>query len=237
MAEKPAPTQAQPVPKKRKKKLPTKKIFFGGIITALIIFGGFYFVQYNTLNAKYKDLTLSADEKNKQTAAEVAKLIDLPKDETPTVYAVKDKDKLADTKAAKEFFEKAQNDDVVLAYQKADLAVIYRPGEKRIIKTDNYQKFLAASSPITVAIIAPGDQQGTLVQQLESKFGNVQIVKKDAPKILNGQSYVVDLSGTNAKTAQDLATQLGLQVGALPEGETKPEGAVLAVVVAPAPPI
>jgi hypothetical protein len=51
--------------------------------------------------------------------------------------------------------------------------------------------------------------------------------------VLNGQSYVVDLTGANAKTAQDLATQLGVQVGALPEGEAKPTGALFAVVIAP----
>ena len=199
----------------------------------LALFGGFYFVQYQKVNDKYQEVTLSNDEKNKRTAAKVAKLIDLPKDETPVVYVVKDKDKLTNTKAAKEFFDKAKNDDVVLAYAKADLAVIYRPSTNVIVKTDTYQKFAIASSPITIAIIAPQDQQQNLTNQLESKFGNVQIVSKDAPKVLNGQNYVVDLTGANAKTAQDLATQLGVSVASLPEGETKPSGALFAVVISP----
>jgi hypothetical protein len=190
-------------------------------------------VQYQRVNNKYQELSMTVDEKNKRTAAEVAKLIDLPKDETPVVYVVKDKEKLTTTKAAQAFFEKAKNDDVVLAYQKANLAVIYRPSGKLIVKTDDYQKFVAASSPITVVIVAPTDQQQSLTAQLEAKFGNVQIVNKAAPKVLNGQSYVVDLTGANAKTAQDLAAQLGVQVGALPEGESKPTGALFAVVIAP----
>lgn len=219
--------------KKSKKKFPLLK---GGLVllfVVLALFGGFYFVQYQKVNDKYQEVTLSNDEKNKRTAAKVAKLIDLPKDETPVVYVVKDKDKLTNTKAAKEFFDKAKNDDVVLAYAKADLAVIYRPSTNVIVKTDTYQKFAIASSPITIAIIANSDQQQNLANQLESKFGNIQIVSKETPKVLNGQSYVVDLTGSNAKTAQDLATQLGLQVGSLPEGETKPGGALFAVVIAP----
>lgn len=222
------------VAKKKKKKLPFVKVAAGVALVALVFFGAFYFVQYQRLNNKYQDLTMSTEEKNKRTAAEVAKLIDLPKDETPVVYVVKDKDKLADTKATKAFFEKAKNGDVVLAYQKANQAVIYRPSEKVIVRTDDYQKFVAASNPITVAIIAPADQQQTVQNQIESKFGNVQIINKAAPKVFNGQSYVVDLTGSNGKTAQDLAAQLGLQVGALPEGEAKPSGALFAVVVSPA---
>lgn len=218
---------------KRKRKLLIARILTGVGLVALVAFGAFYFVQYQNLNDKYQELTLSQEEKNKRTVAEVAKLIDLPKDETPVVYVVKDKEKLADTKATKEFFEKAQNDDVVLAYEKDNLAVIYRPSGKLIVKTADYQKFVAASNPITIAVVAPGDQQQALTSQLESKFGNVQIVSKELPKVFNGQSYVVDLTGTNAKTAQDLAVQLGIAVGSLPEGESKPTGALFAVVISP----
>lgn len=221
------------VQKKQKRKLPITKIIIAVVFVVLTIFGLFYFMQYQKVNDKYQEAILTPDEKNKRTAAEVAKLIDLPKDETPEVILVKDKDKLTATKASKDFFEKAANNDIVLAYQKGDLSVIYRPSEKRIIKSDTYQKFLSASTPITVAVIAPADQQATLAQQLETKFEQVQITTKEAPKVLNGQSYVVDLTGAYAKTAQDLASQLGLAVGTLPEGETKPTGALFAVVISP----
>lgn len=232
MAEKEAPAKTE-VLKKKKRKLPIVKILAGVLLVALVGFGAFYFVQYQKLNNKYQELTLSPDEKNKRTAAQVAKIIDLPKDETPVVVVVNDKDKLVNTKSMQAFFDKAQNGDQVLAYQKANIAVIYRPSEKRVIKSDTYQNFFAASNPITIAVIAPSDQQQNLASQIEGKNGNVQIVSKTAPKILNGQSYVVDLTGSNAKTAQDLAAQLGVQVGALPDGETKPTGALFAVVIAP----
>lgn len=231
MAEKEIPIKTKLL--KKRKRFPIAKVLIGVVFVGLIAFGGFYFVQYQKIDNKYNELSMTTDEKNKRTAAEVAKLIDLPKDETPVVYVVKDKDKLANTKATKDFFEKARNDDIVLAYKKGNIAIIYRPSGKLIVKTDDYQKFVAASSPITVAIIAPNEQQQSLATQIESKFGNVQIISKTSPKILNAQSYVVDLTGSNAKTAQDLATQLGLQIGNLPEGEPKPTDALFAVVIAP----
>jgi cell division protein FtsB len=221
------------VEKKTKRKLPILKLVTGISFVLLISFGVFYFVQYQKVNDKYQELSLTADEKNKRTAAKVAKIIDLPKDETPVVVQVNDKDKLIVTKSSSAFFDKSQNNDLVLAYQKANVAVIYRPGENRVIKSDTYQNFFAASNPITVAIIAPNEQQQSLTTQLESKFGNVQIISKNAPKVLNGQSYIVDLTGSNSKTAQDLASQLGMPVGTLPDGESKPSGALFAVVIAP----
>jgi hypothetical protein len=232
MAEKQAPQQTSTTSKKRKKKLPVAKTVKVVLVLGLVFFGAYYFVQYNKVSDKYAEAILTTEQKNQQIIDEVAKLMELPTDEKPTVYIVSDKKKLADTRAAKEFFEKAQNNDVVLAYQKADIAVIFRPSENRIVKSDNYQSFIAASTPIKVAIVAPADKQQELATQLEGKFANVQIISKKTPTILNGANYVADLSGTNAKTAQDLAAQIGFTVSALPEGEPKPEGAIFAIVVA-----
>ncbi len=233
MAEKTANTSAQTAPKRRKKKSPIGKFAYGGILIVLLGFGFFYFIQYQKVNDKYQEAVLTTEERDARTIAEIAKIIDLPKDEKPTyVRKVADKDKLNETRSAREFFEKAKNDDIVLAYEKANLSVIYRPSEKRIIKSDNYQNFLAASTVISVAVVAPQEKQDELVKQLESKFGNVKIVSKNLPKVLNGASYVVDLSGSNAKTASELAGQIGFSVSSLPEGETRPQGAVFAVVMA-----
>lgn len=232
MAEKEAPAKTE-VPKKKKRSLPVAKILVAVSLVALVAFGGFYFVQYQRVNNKYQELSMTDDQRNQKLVNDVAKIIDLPKDEKPALVSkVADKAKLNETKAMSSFYEKAINGDVILAFQKANISIIYRPSEKRVIKTDNYQNFLSASNVISIGVIAPNDQQPGLVAQLE-KFGNVQVVSKSTPKVLNGQSYVVDLTGANAKTAQDLAAQLGVQVGALPEGESKPTGALFAVVIAP----
>lgn len=60
---------------------------------------------------------------------EVAKLIDLPKGETPTIATVQDKTKLKD----QAFFANAQNGDKLLIYAQAKKAIIYRPAAHKVI--------------------------------------------------------------------------------------------------------
>lgn len=207
----------------------------GGILfVALVLFGGFYFVQYQRLQSKYAEATMTEDQRNQRTIDAVAKLINLPKDEKPTIIAVKDKDKLGNAPAVKKFFDQAQNGDIVLAYQKGDQAIIYRPGESRIVRTDNYNNFIAAANPIKLAIIAPADKQSDTEKSVYAKVLNVDVVSKQAPVAPSAVSYVADLSGNNAQAAQELASKLGLTVGQLPAEEKKPgNGASLVVVIAP----
>ncbi|HSX30131.1 MAG TPA: hypothetical protein VLE73_06240 [Candidatus Saccharimonadales bacterium] len=60
---------------------------------------------------------------------QVAKLIDLPKGETPTIATVQDKAKLKD----QAFFANAQNGDKLLIYAQAKKAIIYRATDHRVI--------------------------------------------------------------------------------------------------------
>jgi hypothetical protein len=184
------------------------------------------------VNNKYKNAVMTIDQRNQQTIAKVAKLMDLPKGENPVIYLVQDKSKLSSSETTKQFFATAQKDDVILTYQKANLSIIYRPSSKKIIKTDNYNNFWAAYFRIPVAILAQQDQQQATEKLISEKLLNIDIVSKQASKVASSKSMVVDLSGTNAKAAKELADKLGVPVGQLPEGETKPEGATLVVITA-----
>ena len=62
--------------------------------------------------------------------AEVGRLIDLPKDEAPTVANVSD---ASQAKKQSAFFNNAQNGDKVLMYVKAGEAILYRPSTNKII--------------------------------------------------------------------------------------------------------
>lgn len=227
---------AKPVKKTTSKKQIVWITVFAALLVSAIIFGSFFFVRYNQVNAKYKDAVMSQEDRNKQYLESIGKIIDLPKSEQPAyISLVKDKTKLGGAAVTKKFFESANDNDIVVAYKDANQSIIYRPSSNKIIKTDNYNNFLAAISPVSVAIIASADQQEAVKQQLAGKVLNIDVVSKVAPKVEVTQSYVADATGANAKAAQELADKLGLQVGQLPEGETKPEGATLIVVIASQP--
>ncbi len=87
-------------------------------------------------NLKQQVVKLNADPQTiikKQTddlITKVGKLIDLPKNESPTIANV------SDAEAAKKqspFFNEAQNGDKVLMYVKAGQAILYRPSTDKII--------------------------------------------------------------------------------------------------------
>jgi hypothetical protein len=215
----------------KKKSLIYKIVYLIVLVVALSAFG-FFLIRYLQVNHNYKEAIMTQEQRNQRTITAVGKIMDLPKDETPVIFQVQDKDKLGNSSVTKQFFEKAKNGDVILAYQKANMSIIYRPGEKRIVKTDNYTNFLAAANPIKIAIIAPTSQQSDTEKSITEKVLNVDIVAKNEAKVSEIQSYVADATGQNATAAKELAAKLNLPVGQLPDGELKPEGASLIVVIA-----
>lgn len=212
-------------------------VLYASVLVVAISFGTYFFIRYNQVNDKYQALQMTDDQKNQQYVAKIAKLYNVPKfqDEKPTVAIISDLSKLPDTVVGKKFFEGVKKDDIVIFYKKADLSIIYRPSENKIIRTDNYANALAATNTYKVAIIAPNDQQDSIVQKLQTSFGNISIISKSNPKASVTQGVVVDATGSNAKAAQELAEKLGLSVGQLPEGESKVDGATLIVVTASQP--
>lgn len=103
-------------------------ITIGLAITLLVVVGvaGYFAKSYYELRANPGK---AAESDTKHLTDAVGKLYDLPKDETPIVGKVSDKEKLKD----QPFFKNAKNNDDVLIYQKARIAIIYRASETKLI--------------------------------------------------------------------------------------------------------
>jgi hypothetical protein len=102
-----------------------------GLGVLVVVLAGTSLIFYN----QAKDLKINpqkaAQEENKKVIDAVAKLMVLPEGETPTIATVTDAEKL---KSQQAFFAKSVNGDKVLIYTGALKAVMYRPGDNKIIE-------------------------------------------------------------------------------------------------------
>lgn len=120
----------------RTPKKPSKNLFIGVVVLALIAACGYMVYDRSKLAKEVNKLSqsqeqqVSPEDEAKQLASEVGKLIDLPSDEVPTIATVTDASKVQD----KPFFAKAQNGDKVLLYAKSSKAVLYRPSTKKLVE-------------------------------------------------------------------------------------------------------
>lgn len=116
-----------------------------GVLLALSLAGnGFLLWQYTETQdelAKAEqtiELFKSDPESAQQASVEqyveqVARVYDLPEDETPSVATVRDRELLDD----QPFFERAENGDVVLIYPEAELAILYRPATGQLVNVSS----------------------------------------------------------------------------------------------------
>lgn len=100
-----------------------------GIVLALIP-SYYYYNQYQETQKLLKNPQLLAKDQTKSILDKLGKLYDLPKDETPTIATVQDKNKLKD----QAFFAKAANGDKLVIYLKAKKAILYRESTDKIIE-------------------------------------------------------------------------------------------------------
>lgn len=95
------------------------------IIGIAIVAAAFFAWQYFTTP---KDDAAKNQATVKRVLAEVGAIYVLPEGE-PSVIQIQDKDKLKDQL----FYQKAQNGDYVLVYEKDKVAVIYRDSVKKVV--------------------------------------------------------------------------------------------------------
>jgi len=204
----------------------------GGMTTGIT-----YFRKYQALKA---DPTIEALKETQALVATVGKLMELPTDETPTVATIADKDKLKE----QPFFAKAENGDKILAFNKAMLAILYRPSVNKIINvapilTD--QK--AGVQPTKPAIQIPSGLKisyyngtetvglsGQAEKVVKTAYSNYQTVAlSNASKKDYTETLVIDLRGTHTKEAGEIARLLKGKVSSLPEGESRPDSDILII--------
>lgn len=99
------------------------------VVVVAVIAAVYFYQQYTQAQFLLKNPTLVAQQQTNQLVDQVGKLIELPKNEQPTIATVSDVSKLQD----QPFFQNAQNDDKVLIYTKAREAILYRPSDNKII--------------------------------------------------------------------------------------------------------
>lgn len=203
----------------------------------------YFYRLYRLEQTKQADPVQIAQDDAKQIIAQVGKLLEFPSDEEPTVAKISDREKLS----SQPFFARAQNGDVLLFFQKAKRAILYRPTTGKIIDISSVA--LEVSPTITGgATPAPASitngrftvfvRNGTKVAGLARTYQdilatrapNLTVIGRGDAKTDWAQSILVDVSGTNAGVAQSLAATLGLTLSTMPKNEATTSADFLIIV-------
>ena len=182
--------------------------------------------------------TSQAQDDNKQLIDAVAKLMELPADELPSVATVTDKEKLKD----EQFFARAEINDKLLIYPTSHIAIIYRPSTNKIVNVaplsgdtaTETQPSTQIAATTKVALYNGTNSSGltnTAEEKLKQQVTGVEITAKEkAQKNNYNKTIVVDINGQMGAKAQEIATALGGEVSTLPAGEIKPSADIMVIV-------
>ena len=204
------------------------KVLLGVGILAVIAMGVLTFYFYKKYASIKKNPNLVAQEEVTRVTKLVSGLMTLPKEETPTLATVLDKEKLKD----QPFFSNSKNGDIILIYTKAQKAIIFREKENKIINVGPISIDKKNGTP--VALVNAGGNVDEVKNKLAEKFGGgVTVASTTDAKSKSSvkQLTVVDAAGNSGDLANQIATALGGTVGSLPSGETAPSGANIVIFV------
>lgn len=214
---------------------------FAGIFMALAFVPAvYYYDRYQKVKGELGSRKQQPEDSAKQLEELVGRHMSLPK-ESPSVARVSDKSALS----GQEFFTRAENNDKVLIYKKAKLAVLYRPSTDKIINvgpitlegevagatvSDSASK--TETKTLTVAVYNSTQKAGyartvgnSLVTKNQTlKLGPLGNTKGDFTEVLV-IPFNSDAKGAAAKIAKDL----GGRVTTLPSRESSPEADILVI--------
>ena len=130
------------------------------VLIAVLLAGGggtyYFYNQYQKTQAELVQAKAMAAEVPTQAnvqelVGKVGALMELPADETPTVAAIKDAEKLKDHP----FLSKGQSGDQLLIYTGAKLVVMYRPGTNKIVAVGTVTIQQQEGTPAPAASVQP----------------------------------------------------------------------------------
>lgn len=210
---------------------------FGILVFAALGTAVYFYLQYQKSQELLKNPASNTQEEVKSLVAEVGKLMVLPQSEVPQVAVVSDVEKLK----GQSFFTQAKNGDKVIIYTKNQKAILYDPVQKKIKEVGpiNLTQPTPSAEP-TPAVLQISLYNGTTTsglttkveQQLKKTMPNIVVVEKDnASKSTYVKTIIVDVTKKNATSTQKLATELGGEVGSLPEGEISPANTDIIVIL------
>lgn len=200
------------------------------IIAALSGSTAYFYTRYQKAQRFLSNPNEVSKEEIKSITTALGKFMLLPKDDTPTIATILDKNKLKD----QPFFDNTQNGDKMIIYTKSLKAILFRPSTGQVINftTLNIGTSSAQTQqqPIRIAVYNGTNKVGlsqTFEKDIKAKVTNIEVdVKENAKKDNYEKTLVVDLSGNKADPAKQLAQLINGQVSKLPDGEVAPTSTV-----------
>jgi len=185
-----------------------------------------------TYEAKVPVSDKEAEKETNMLVTQLKKIMEVP-DEKPVIATVKDKESL---KAQQAFFAQAENGDKLIVFQTARKAVLFRPSIGKIVESGPLITTPTQQQPQTIKVaIYNGTTQAGLATKVEEsikKAAGASIITSlsNAKKTDYAETMVVDVTGNNKQSTEDVAKFLGAQVSTLPAGEATPEADILIIV-------
>lgn len=218
-----------------KEYLTSKYLIPAAVVIAVLVLGGggYFYYQNQKSQAAKANPQASVQEEVKNVVAKVAKLIELPTGEDPTVATVTDITKLKD----QPFFQKAKNGDKVLIYTNAKKAILYDPTLNKVLDVAPINMGSSSAQPVTgkVALRNGTTTIGlttTVESLLKKTITNLNVVSKENAKVATYEKSTVVLINTSFQDeAAAIAKALNTTLGTLPAGEIKPTDADILIIL------
>lgn len=191
-----------------------------------------FYDLYKTYEAKVPVSDKEAEKETNMLVSQLKKIMEVP-NETPVIATVKDKESL---KAQQAFFAQAENGDKLIVFQAARKAVLFRPSVGKIVESGPLITTPTQQQPQTIKVaIYNGtnqDEAATKVEESIKKAAGASILTSlaDAKTKDYAKTLVVDVTGNNKQSTEDVAKFLGAEVSTLPSGETAPDADILIIV-------